>query len=339
MNSALQSRQELKAELEQHLSADLKEVNEILRQSLKSASPFVSNVLEHVSRYRGKQIRPMLLLLTNGALADAPSRKPKMLAAAVEMIHLATLVHDDVIDEAETRRHVATVHRRWNTETSVLLGDFLFSRSFHLAATTGDAAACVQIGRATDRTCEGELNQIAARLEQSNSEADYFRIVRGKTGHLFALSCHLGAAAAGASASVCRAARRFGMRLGTAFQIADDALDLTQPLKTTGKDAGNDLQNGRRTLPVLRALKAARTSASSDHADELRRLNQWLSEENTLCQSEFVQLSCAKLGIASALETADELVERAIQDLHHLPEGTDRTLLKSIAMYAVQREG
>lgn len=338
MNSALLSATDLKTQIQQHLAADLQHVNRILRQSLKSNSPFVADVLEHVSRYRGKQIRPILVLLLNRVFASKATPKAHQLAAAVEMIHLATLVHDDVIDEAETRRHVATVHRRWNTETSVLLGDFLFSRAFHLAATTGDANACVLIGKATDRTCEGELNQIAARSEGSNSEVDYFRIIRGKTGQLFALSCQLGVEAAGGSAKDIRRAWRFGMRLGMAFQIADDALDLTQSQETTGKDAGNDLQNGRRTLPVLRALGVKNSSNEAETAGEIRALQEWLAGDREMNQAEFSQLSIVQHGVTSSMKTAAALVQKATHDLRTFPAGINRQLLEGIAAYAIRRE-
>lgn len=338
MNSALLSATDLKTQIQRHLAADLQQVNQVLQQSLKSSSPFVANVLEHVSRYHGKQIRPILVLLMNRAFDKEATPKAHKLAAAVEMIHLATLVHDDVIDEAETRRHVATVHRRWNTETSVLLGDFLFSRAFHLSATTGDANACVLIGKATDRTCEGELNQIAARSEGSNSEVDYFRIIRGKTGQLFALSCQLGVEAAGGSARDIRLAWRFGMRLGMAFQIADDALDLTQSQEATGKDAGNDLQNGRRTLPVLRALGVTSESGNAETAEELQALEEWLAGDRVLNQTEFRQLSIVQQGVTSAMNTADALVRKATRDLQQFPAGINRQLLECIAAYAVRRE-
>jgi len=165
MNASTLSAIDLKKQLLDHLQGDLQAVNDVMQRQLKTRSSFVSDVTQHVSRFQGKQIRPMLLLLTSRMISGRVDRNAAMLAAAVEMIHLATLVHDDVIDEAETRRHVTTVHRRWNTETSVLLGDYLFSKSFHLAASTGDAEACRLIGLATDRTCEGELNQSAIRVD------------------------------------------------------------------------------------------------------------------------------------------------------------------------------
>ncbi|MEP3480248.1 MAG: polyprenyl synthetase family protein [Fuerstiella sp.] len=344
LNSAMTADQ-LKQAIHQHVQHDLDRVNKILRSSLRSSSPLVAEMVDHVSRYQGKQLRPILLMLTHrmavtadGATDQAKleSRQPSsdqaacMLAASVEMIHLATLVHDDVIDEAETRRHVATVHRRWNTEASVLLGDFLFSRAFHLSATAGDAAACALIGKATDRTCEGELNQMAARLEQSRSELDYFRIIRGKTGQLFGLGCRLGAKSANASAKQQAAASRFGIRLGLAFQIADDILDLTESSDKTGKDAANDIQNGRRTLPILRALRFA-------SADEEKTLNHLLGHSADDAFDQIKRLPCVTKGIESATQTAQRLVSRAIGDLQQFRDCSERQLLASIAKFAVQR--
>ncbi|HRA88208.1 MAG TPA: polyprenyl synthetase family protein, partial [Planctomycetaceae bacterium] len=190
----MSNRDELKQRIQQLLAEDLADVSALLSRQFRNPNMFVQDVAQHVSRFQGKQIRPILTLLSARLFNPGAAARDNIhrLAAVVEMIHTATLVHDDVIDDASLRRHVSTVHRRWNTETSVLFGDYLLSKAFHLAATTGDAEACRLIGLATDRTCEGELNQIAARLEQSTSERDYFRVIGGKTGQLFAVSCLLG---------------------------------------------------------------------------------------------------------------------------------------------------
>ncbi|MCP4782042.1 MAG: polyprenyl synthetase family protein [Fuerstiella sp.] len=328
MSATFLSAEDLKSQLRQHLASDLYAVNRTLTEQLRTSSAFVSDITEHVSRYRGKQLRPMLLLLTHRMIAGEVTTESRMLAAAVEMIHTATLVHDDVIDEAETRRHVATVHRRWNTETSVLLGDYLFSRAFQLAASTGDAEACRLIGLATNRTCEGELNQMAARLEDATSELEYFRIVRDKTGQLFGLSCLLGSRAAGGTVAQQRVARQFGLRLGMAFQIADDVLDLEGAGDVTGKDAGNDLQNNRRTLPIIRAIQLV---PEQDRA-EIRQLLAEEVPENLAGHAEI------QAGIRSAIDTADSLTQRAVADLARFPAGPDRSLLEAIASFAVCRD-
>lgn len=319
----------LKSELSEHLGADLQQVNAILRRKLRSSSELVTDVTEHVSRFQGKQIRPVLLLLFERMVAGQATDRGHTLAASIEMIHMATLVHDDLIDSAVTRRHVATVHERWNEETSVLFGDYLFSKSFHLAASTGDAEACRLIGLATDRTCEGELNQSAARTAASPSELDYFRIIRDKTGQLFGLSCSLGVRAAGGDARQQAAARRFGIRLGSAFQIADDLLDLTGETALTGKDAGNDLENNRFTLPLLRALRLAT-------AAERQALEDAVAAGAT--PQELREHHCVREGIQSASETATDLVARAIHDLRQFATVRERMLLETIARFSVARE-
>ncbi len=176
MTTVVENRDELKQRIQQLLAADLVAVNALLSRQFRNPNMFVQDVASHVSRFQGKQIRPILTLLSAEVFAPAAAARDNVhrLAAVVEMIHTATLVHDDVIDDASLRRHVSTVHRRWNTETSVLFGDYLFSKAFHLAATTGDAEACRLIGLATDRTCEGELNQI------TDGKKEYSQTVLGK---------------------------------------------------------------------------------------------------------------------------------------------------------------
>lgn len=325
-------RDELKQQIQQILSDDLFSVHLLLERQFRNPNMFVQDVAHHVSRFQGKRIRPILTLLSARLFNDSPAAldKAQRLAAAVELIHTATLVHDDVIDDADLRRHVSTVHRRWNTETSVLFGDYLFSKAFHLAATTGDAEACRLIGRATDRTCEGELNQIAARLEQSTSERDYFRVIGGKTGQLFAVSCRLGARASGASEGQQAQLKQFGTRLGLAFQIADDVLDLTESSESTGKDAANDLSNHRLTLPLMRALRLASVS-------DRQRLRELLFSPDVADQQRLRIDPLIRQGVESAGATAEHFVDRAIRCLRTLPASKARTALESIAKFAIHR--
>src|SRR4051794_36800953 len=191
------------------IAPDLVEVERILARSLENKHGRVAQVVDHVRHYRGKRLRPMLLLLTARACGQV-SPAHHVLGAVVEMIHTATLVHDDVLDGARLRRRVATVNARWGTQTSVLLGDYLFTHAFHLASTLNDARACRLIGAATDRVCEGELCQVLERGNLELSEADYFDIIDGKTAELTACCCHLGALYAGASAETTAALARFG---------------------------------------------------------------------------------------------------------------------------------
>jgi len=332
MAAVVSNRDELKQRIQQLLAEDLADVSALLSRQFRNPNMFVQDVAQHVSRFQGKQIRPILTLLSARLFNPGTAARDNVhrLAAVVEMIHTATLVHDDIIDDASLRRHVSTVHRRWNTETSVLFGDYLLSKAFHLAATTGDAEACRLIGLATDRTCEGELNQIAARLEQSTSERDYFRVIGGKTGQLFAVSCLLGARAAGGSVAQQSQLKQFGMRIGLAFQIADDILDLTETSGKTGKDAANDLSNHRLTLPLLRALRLSSESEQS-------RLRDLLTSNNSADQARLRDEPLVREGVASAQATAEHFVRRALRNLQSFSASSTLVALEGIARFAVQR--
>ena len=332
MSVVVANRDELKQRIHHLLAADLAAVNALLQRQFRNPNVFVQDVAQHVSRFQGKQIRPILALLSAQLFHPTSAARDHVhrLAAVVEMIHTATLIHDDVIDDASLRRHVSTVHRRWNTETSVLFGDYLLSKAFHLAATTGDAEACRLIGLATDRTCEGELNQIAARLEQSTSERDYFRVIGGKTGQLFAVSCLLGSRAAGSSLVHQTQLKQFGMRIGLAFQIADDVLDLTETAEKTGKDASNDLSNHRLTLPLIRALRLG-----SNH--EQQRLRDLLTFSDADDQARLRDEPLVRQGVESAHSTAEHFVRRALSSLASLPPCSAREILAGIAQFAIHR--
>ena len=173
------------------------------------------------------------------------------------MVHTATLVHDDVLDEASVRRHLATVNARWDNEASVLLGDFLFSRAFHLASTLDSPLACQWIGRSTNVVCEGEIRQKGSRGDASLDEATYLEILDAKTAELCACCCQLGAHYAGASEPLTRRLTMFGRHLGVAFQIADDLLDVVGTETAAGKSLGTDLEKQKPTLPLIRALQIA----------------------------------------------------------------------------------
>ena len=261
---------------------DLARVDEVLRDELQSRFPFVNSLVEHVACYQGKRLRPALLLLIAQA-AGKIRQEHLVLAAVVEMIHTATLVHDDVLDRAVVRRHKATVNAEWGTETSVLLGDYLFTHAFHLAASLDSTLACRLIGRATNIVCEGELHQIHQRGYLELSEDEYFDIIEGKTAELCAISCQLGAHFAGVPAAIESALERYGRNLGMAFQIADDLLDLLGEEKNTGKSLGTDVEQQKLTLPLIwlmrhgspdaaRSLERILSGAGDDKLEQLRSL-------------------------------------------------------------------
>jgi octaprenyl-diphosphate synthase len=238
--------------------AELAEVEALLKAELRSDYPFVDELVRYGCLLGGKRLRPALLLLAAKSVGDRLTRDHVTLAAVVEMIHTATLVHDDVLDEAQMRRHLATVNARWDNEASVLLGDFLFTHAFYLASTLDSVIGCRLIGRATNIVCEGELRQKGSRGNFLLGETEYLQIIEAKTAELTAVSCRLGALFAGAAEEVVEELDGFGRDLGIAFQIADDLLDVLGEERTTGKSLGTDLEKQKPTLPIIRALQLAR---------------------------------------------------------------------------------
>jgi octaprenyl-diphosphate synthase len=209
-------------------------------------------------------LRPTLVLVSGLAFTrDGASLAPAhdVIAATVEMIHMATLVHDDVLDEAEVRRRGETVNFLRGNETAVMLGDYLISNAFHLCSRAGDPALNLRLGEVTNTLCEGELVQLSRRHDLTLDEPTYFEIVRRKTAVLVGAACELGARLSSASDEDARAMLRFGERLGTAFQIQDDLLDLLGDEATVGKSIGRDLEKGKLTLPMILHIGATRGDA------------------------------------------------------------------------------
>lgn len=315
--------------VEQAIGAELLEAEQVLADELRSENPYVSDILQHSTRFRGKRLRPMLLLLTAKACGGI-RHEHKVLSAVVEMIHLATLVHDDVLDEAETRRHVATVNARWNNETSVLFGDYLFTHSFHLASSLPTTYACRRIGRATNIVCEGELSQIKERGNIDLGEEAYFKIIDGKTAELTALCGHLGAHYANADEAIVTAMEQYGRSLGLAFQIADDVLDLMGNEKKTGKTLGSDLDKQKLTLPLIRLL----ATASEADGTEIRKLLAQPDESTRANLTTYFERSDA---FEYTSRRAQELAQGARRQLEALPNSSAKRILAEIAEFAVQR--
>ena len=231
----------------------LTDVEQRLNRELQSPYESLMPLLRHGTQLGGKRLRPAMLLLSGSAVGELTADHV-LLATVIEMIHTATLVHDDVLDEAETRRHVPTINARWNNHTSILLGDYLFSKSFRLAASLPSTEACQWIGEAARLVCEGELRQVLQRDVLDLDEASYIEIIRGKTAELCRVSCQLGARYSDADDDTVDALGVYGDAVGVAFQIADDYLDLWGEDDTVGKTLGTDIVQGKLTLPIIRLL-------------------------------------------------------------------------------------
>jgi octaprenyl-diphosphate synthase len=309
---------------------ELDQVEELLRQELSNDHPFVDRLVKHGFRLGGKRLRPALVLLS-GKAAGGLHDEHLPLAAAVELIHTATLVHDDVLDEATLRRHLDTINARWDNEASILLGDYLFARALCMSASVGDPFACQAIGEASRTMCEGELRQIESRGNYDLSEEQYLHIIAGKTAALTACCCRLGAFYARAQTEVQEALTRFGQHLGIAFQITDDLLDLLGDEATAGKSLGTDLAKQKLTLPLIRLLDQ---TSPGERGELLALLAPSENHRREALRCWFARFDALSYARGKALWYAD----RAAQDLEVLPAGPIRDAMHELTQFVVQRQ-
>ena len=296
---------------------------------LSNELPLVNDLCRQVERYRGKMLRPTLLLLAGkacGRLTD----EHVTLAAVVEMVHVATLVHDDVLDEATLRRRQPTINSSHGNQTAVMLGDFLISHAFHLCSGLNDQYASRLIGATTNMVCEGELMQIRHRANTGLSESEYLEIVRRKTAALTGTCCALGARFAGASSETTQGWRRFGEDLGIAFQIVDDVLDCVGTPQQMGKTLGRDLELGEPTLPTIHALDRADPAVrvelarvmNNGHTVSRDTIRAWLEEAGS---------------IEYAYRRAGSYVSSARQHLEPLAQSPAKEALQAVTEFVLKR--
>jgi octaprenyl-diphosphate synthase len=245
----------------------LEEVAERLQEQIETFHPDLRDHARYALSSQGKQLRPALVGLAGRAFGRLNGDHVTA-AVIVEMVHLATLVHDDIMDEAQIRRSRPTVAQRWGNDQAVLLGDCLFAHALELAAGFPSTDVCRAVAGATKNVCSGEILQTQRRFQVNLSQRDYLQMLAMKTGELFALSCELGAFLSGARGEPCQRIREYGMALGTAYQLYDDFLDLFGSERSAGKSLGTDLAKGKLTLPVILGL----ARASADDRAELEHL-------------------------------------------------------------------
>lgn len=236
--------------------SDLEHVEAEIRAQAGLFDPALEEHVAYAIESSGKRLRPAMAVLAGG-LTGGVSEEHRRLAVTVELIHAATLVHDDILDHADVRRGQPTPNARWGNSVAVLLGDCLFAHSLRLAASFDDIRICRRIAQAASEVCTGEIVQTQRRFDFGLSVPDYYRIIGMKTGALFAIAAELGAALNGASADVCEAMNAFGMQIGTAYQVYDDCIDLAGDERRIGKTLGSDLRRGKLTLPILHLLNTA----------------------------------------------------------------------------------
>lgn len=310
--------------------AELDQVEDLLLRELSSRFPFVDELIKHGFRLGGKRMRPALVLLS-GRASGALRGEHVVLAAVVEMIHTATLIHDDVLDEATLRRHLETVNARWDNEASVLLGDYLFTHAICLAARLDDAYACRAIGDASRTMCEGELRQVEGRGHYGLAEGEYLDIIAEKTAALCECCCRMGAYYAGAGRAEQDALARYGTDLGVAFQITDDLLDVLGDEAKAGKSLGTDLEKAKPTLPLIHLLNQA---VPPDREEILRLLERSDNHRRQALAGWFTRYD----SVAYSREKAAWYVARAKTHLEALPSGDARDALAALADFVIARQ-
>ena len=318
----------------------LEGVSDAMRQALDTPWPDVAALCRHVERYRGKMLRPRLVLLASaaggdGELKDASESATK-LAAVFETIHLATLVHDDVLDDADVRRDAQTISAMRGVETAVILGDYLIAAAYRLCSSIGDGSLALEVARVCMRTAEGEILQLSHRRDWSVDEPTYEAIVGGKTGELIAASCRLGGRVGGLDDAREAALAAFGWHVGVAFQIQDDLLDLLGDEASVGKSVGKDLEKGKLTLPLLRHLASAEPAARGRVLSLIDVASAGGPGAHDAA-GEIVAALRASTAIDESKARALELADLAITELGVLPETSARRMLEAMANAAVQR--
>ncbi|MFT4251194.1 MAG: polyprenyl synthetase family protein [Caulobacter sp.] len=312
-------------------SADMAGVDRLITDRMQSDVPVIPALAEHLIAAGGKRLRP-LLTVAAARLAGSSNDHCLKLAAAVEFIHTATLLHDDVVDGSQLRRGKVAAHLIWGAAQSVLVGDFLFARAFELMVETDSMRALQILAQASRVIAEGEVMQLMRSHDLNLSQALYLEIIAAKTAELFAAAAEAGAVSAGVDAEKSKALRDYGMSLGLAFQLADDALDYGGATETLGKNAGDDFREGKATLPLLLAIARSGPREAEFWERAIGRREQ--TEADFRRARELIIGTGA---LDATLDLAAEHADKAKAALSVFPANDWRESLESLADFAVSR--
>ncbi len=307
------------------IRADLVDVEQAIRDQARAFDPAVEGYVSYVCQAAGKRIRPALALMAGGATGGKTAHHTR-LSVILEMVHIASLVHDDIMDGAETRRGLPTAVAKWGSSLSVLLGDAIFAYALELATDFDDAQVCRSIAKASRDVCSGEIFQTQRRFDLNLSVADYLRMIEMKTAALFAAAAGLGARLNGVSEQVEQAMHSYGMKLGTVYQIYDDCLDLVGDEKKVGKTLRTDLARGKLTLPILYLLMDA-TDAQK------QKLNKMLLKGEPMDTSILAGIADYEGAIERAVNFAQNMLKEARDELICLDETPYKKAFEDIASY------
>jgi octaprenyl-diphosphate synthase len=314
------------------IADDMNRLNDTLRFELRSDVELINQIADYLIGAGGKRLRPMLTLLSARALGATGNHgtHAAQLAAIVELIHTATLLHDDVVDESEQRRNRKTANALWGNAASVLVGDFLYSRAFQMMVRLQSMPVMQILADTTNAIAEGEVLQLIHKGQGVIARSDYESVIERKTAVLFQAACRLGAISSGASQIEEAAVSQFGLRLGFAFQIADDLLDYTGDAAVIGKNLGDDLSEGKSTLPIIFAMERA-------DASDAALMQAALKNGDRQALPELIRIMRATDALSATQEVADEHALRAIAAIEHLPNSEAREAMVALARFSVAR--
>ena len=318
------------------IAGGMERVDDLIKRRLTSDVVLINQLSVYIIGNGGKRLRPQLALLSAAACgveresSRLDAEHPVIVAAIIEFIHTATLLHDDVVDASELRRGKNTANSVWGNEAAVLVGDFLYSRAFEMMVEVQSLEVMSILASTTNRIAEGEVMQLLNVHEPEITEAQYIDVIEAKTARLFQAATELGAVLAGQSDEVRSAMATYGMHLGTAFQIADDVLDYQSDTETMGKNAGDDLGEGKTTLPLIYAMRDGNLEQASMIANAIRTGGL----EHLPAVLEVIEQTDA---LNKSMKRASESAEAAVAALSVLPPSEYRDALTSIAYYSVER--
>jgi len=311
------------------IADDMRGMDAVIAQRLTSDAPLVGQVSQYIIGAGGKRLRPALLLLMCGALGFRGEQRLNM-AAVVEFIHTATLLHDDVVDESTLRRGRATANEAFGNPASVLVGDFLYSRAFQMMVDAGDMRVMQTLAEATNVIAEGEVLQLMNMHDASLSEDDYVLVIRSKTAKLFEASARLAALLAKASPLIEKSCADYGQGLGTAFQVIDDVLDYDGDVQEMGKNLGDDLREGKATLPLIIAMQRAIPS-------ERVIIEQAIVTGGVEHMAQIIEIVQKTGALTATRAAAAAEAQRALDALQNLPQNTYFDALKQLASQLLDR--
>jgi octaprenyl-diphosphate synthase len=319
------------------IKEELELFDQRLKENLNSDSLLISEVARHLVNRKGKRLRPTMVLLSYGACRDSEvnsASTPQVMnvALAIEFIHTATLLHDDVIDQSKVRRGQVSVNHKWNNLVSVLMGDFLLAKSLRSIVATQSQSLLSTISKATENLSIGEINEVQESHNFDLDEKTYLDIISAKTASLFTASCESGAVAAGAEENTRKQLKAYGQNLGMAFQITDDLLDWVGESEKTGKGLGNDLKEGKVTLPLICTLR------ESDPSSKRKILKLLKNDFNQKDFDAILLLIKGNGGVDYAFKKAKAFGDKALDHLSELGESKYKDALKDLVRFVIERE-